>query len=209
LAIEKKGGKMAKSEEKEEESSDIERIKAQIEALKEEKKALSENISTIAENVGEVRGITIEQGRKMAYIETEAKKAASLVESVKPETFMKEISVINEKINVLRQKLQDNEKLSKQFINELKENRKLLVKFRGIESMTKPLTEIKTGLLESKKIQLRAERDSLKSEKIFVELQTRFKDIELLKKRVEDIELSFNNIIKDFNNIKIRLVSAR
>jgi len=195
----------SKSEDK---LSDTERIKAQVEALREEKTILRENIATLAESIGEVRGITIEQGRKIAYIEAESRKAAALVETLKPEVILKETAINNQKIEVLRQKLQDNEKLFKKFLQELQENRKWLTKFKGMEAITEPLDELKKGLGEARKIQLQAERDSMKSEKIFFELQSKSKDLEILKKRVEDIEINCNEIIKDFNNLKIKLISA-
>ncbi|MFH1290909.1 MAG: hypothetical protein ABIH92_05915, partial [Nanoarchaeota archaeon] len=118
-------------------STEVERMKASIESFGEVRKGLTERISGLSEQIGELRAMILDRDRTIQELELKAVKAADLVESVQPDKLMIQLQKEDAKFEALKANLEGNEAIMDRVMEELKEVRKKLEFFRGIDEIIK------------------------------------------------------------------------
>jgi chromosome segregation ATPase len=185
--------------------TDLEKLKAQVEALNEMRKAFNERFLALSEKIGEVRTMIIDQERETKDLKIEAKKAADLIKAVKPENILKEVKLEDAKIEALKGKLESNEVLFNKIINDLKEMRETVARFKGVESLVKMESDIKSEIDTIREIERNVEVHSGKVEDMFINLQRKLKEFEYLDKKVEEIANGFNVLMENFERLNVEL----
>ncbi|RMD67435.1 hypothetical protein D6817_01660 [Candidatus Pacearchaeota archaeon] len=186
-------------------STEVDRLKAAIESFNEARKAMTERISRVSEQIGELRAMILDRDRTIQEIELKAVKAADLVESVQPDKLMTELQKEDAKIEALKANLEGNEAIMDRIMNEMKELRKKMEFLRGIDEIVKLSEEVKSELVEIKKVQAQIHVDADKVETIYAELRKKFKEIDLFSDSLNEFKVKIEQNTKDIDVIKTKI----
>ncbi len=156
--------------------ADVAKIKATLESFKEIRKANSERFATINQQMGEIRGQVMDVNRNMGTLEVKVAKAADLVESVHPDKLMIQVQKSDGKVEALRGILESKEAIIQNIMEQLKGMRNQMKVFKGIEEVLKMNEDVKTEVMNMKKLTANVERHADRVENVFVESQKTFKD---------------------------------
>lgn len=158
-------------------TTEIDRLKASVESFGEVRKGLMERMSGLNEQIGELRAMIMDRDRTIQEIELKAIKASDLVESVQPDKLMIELQKEDAKFEALKANLEGNESIMNRIMEELKEMRRKLDFFRGIEEIIKLSEEVKKELIEIKKVEASININTDKVQTIYAELRKKFKKL--------------------------------
>jgi chromosome segregation ATPase len=185
--------------------SEMERVKASIEAFAEVRKSFTERFTRTSEQIGELRSMILERDKGIQEIELKAIKAADLVESVQPEKIMTDVQKANAKIEALKANLEGNEAIMSRIMDELKEAKRKIEFFRGIEEIVKLSEETKKELIEIKKIESKININTDKVETIYAEMRTKFQDSEAVSSELQELKVGAEQAIKDIGFLKDKI----
>jgi hypothetical protein len=183
-------------------SSEIERIKVGVEGFQEVRKSFQERFDRISEQIGELRTMILERDKSIQEIELKAIKAYDLVDSVHPEKIMTEVQRQDAKSEALKANLEGNEAIMDRIMEELKETKRKVEFFRGIEEIIKLSEEVKTELIEIKKIESKIAINTDKVETIYSEMRKKFKDVDSFSSDLQEMKVSMQQNLKDINFLK-------
>ncbi|PIN90992.1 hypothetical protein COU60_00025 [Candidatus Pacearchaeota archaeon CG10_big_fil_rev_8_21_14_0_10_34_76] len=189
-------------------STDMDRVKASIESFGEVRKSLTERISHISEQIGELRAMILDRDRTIQKIELKSIKAADMVETVQPEKMMVEVQKVNAKFEALKANLEGNEAIMDRVLEELKETRRKLEFFRGVQEIVKLSEEIKKELIDIKKIEAGVGVNTDKVQTIYIELKKKFEDIESFGDNLQEIKVQVDQNFKDIDNMKTKMADV-
>ena len=188
-------------------TTDLDRIKAAVESFSEVRKSLTERISGISEQIGELRAMILDRDRTMQELELKAVKASDLVESVQPEKLMIEIQREDAKFEALKANLEGNESIMNRIMDELKEIRRKVEFFRGIEEVVNLSEEVKKELIEIKKVEALTNIHADKIQTIYSELKKKYQDIEMFNTSLQEFKVHLEQNSKDIDNLKFKISS--
>lgn len=184
---------------------EVTKIKAQLEGLNEQRQAVNERFSRMSEEMGEVRGMIMDTNKSVGNIEASATKAIDLVESVRPDQLMLEVRKQDSKIESLKAGIESSESLMRDMMKEVKEMRKKIDFYKGIEQVAKLNEEIKGELIQIKKIESVIDRHSNKVETIYIEVEKKFTEFDKFNDNVKELKRNFDKLQNDFDKIKVKL----
>lgn len=185
-------------------STEIDRIKASVESFGEVRKGLTERITSINEQIGELRAMILDRDRKFQEIELKAVKAADLVESVQPDKLMIQLQKEDAKFEALKANMEGNEAIMDRFMEEMKEMRKKIEFFRGIEEIIKLGEEVRKELIEIKKVEATIHIDTDKVETIYSEIRKKFQEIDMFKDNINEFKVVLDQNSKDVDFLKTK-----
>ena len=185
-------------------STELDRIKASIESFGEVRKGLTERISGLNEQIGELRAMILDRDRTIQQIELKSVKAADLVESVQPDKLRIEMQKEDAKFEALKANLEGNEAIMDRIMSELKEMRKKLEFFRGIDEIVKLGEEVRKELVEIKKVEATIHVDTDKVETIYSELRKKFQEIDIFKDSLQELKVNLEQNAKDVDTLKTK-----
>ncbi len=186
-------------------SAKIEKLGAQIEALNELRKVNEERFSRLNEQIGEIRDNLFQKEKDIKDIEIKAVRAHDLVESVQPQQLGGMVQKEDAKIESLRAGVEGSRALLDNVVEDLKDIRRRIEMFRGVEQVIKLSQDVKNDLIGVEKVRVDAERHADKVSGIFTEVERRFKDFADLKNRIGDIESSFKSVLKEFDEMRTKV----
>src|SRR3989344_852868 len=186
-------------------STEIDRLKASVESFSEVRKALNERISMMNQQIGELRAMILDRDRTIQELELKAVKAADLVESVQPDKLMIELQREDAKFEALKANLEGNESIMDRVLGELKEMRRKLDFFRGIEEIIKLGEEFRKELIAIKRVEATIHIDTDKVETIYSELRRKFQDIDMFSDSLHEVRASLNQSVKDVEFLKTKV----
>ena len=185
--------------------TEIEKLKAGQEAFKEVRASSSERFTRISEQIGELRSMILERDRTIQEVELKAVKSSDLVSSVQPEKLMTEVQKQEVKIEALKANLEGNESIMNRIMEELRETRKKIEFFRGVEEIIKLSEEVKQELIEIKKAEGRINTQTDKVQTIYAEMRTRIQDLDAFKSETQNAKASIEQNAKDVEFIKSKI----
>jgi len=186
-------------------STDLDRVKASVESFGEVRKGLTERITGLNEQIGELRAMILDRDRTIQALELKAVKAADLVESVHPDKLMIELQKEDAKFEALKANLEGNEAIMNRMMEELKEMRKKIEFFRGVEEIVKLSEEIKKELIDIKKVEASIHIDTDKVQTIYSEIRKKFQEIDLFSDNLKEVKIMLNQDTKDIENLKTKI----
>ncbi|MBU0757313.1 MAG: hypothetical protein KKF44_04555 [Nanoarchaeota archaeon] len=192
-------------------AADLSKLTAQFEQFAELRKLFNERFTRINEQVGELRGMIMDSNRAMQDVEVKTVKAVDLVSAVQPDKLMVEIRKQDVKIEALKASFESNEAMMKSILDQLKDMRHTVSKFKGVESVVKLSDDVKKELMNIKKSEATIERHSDKVEGIFMESQKRFQDFESLSGKLTDMDKEVKKIMQqsDQNRAKASSLATK
>jgi uncharacterized coiled-coil DUF342 family protein len=186
-------------------SSEITKINAGVEAFGEVRKSFSESFSRLNEQIGELRSMILERDKSIQEIELKAVKAYDLVDSVHPEKISATVQKEDAKIEALKANLEGNEAIMNRVMEEMREIRKKINFFRGIEEVVKLSEEIKKELIEIKKVESMVNVKVDKIDTIYSEMRTKFQDVDAFDSSLKEMKVSVEQNSKDVGFLKDRI----
>ena len=192
-------------------SADIIKLKAQFDQFAELRKVINERFTRINEQIGELRGMILDSNRSMQDIEVKTVKAVDLVEAVHPDKLMVEVRKQDAKTESLRANIESNDSIMKTIMDQLKDLRRQLTSFRGVEQIIELNNEVKNELMNIKKTEAIVERHSDKVEGIFIESQKRFQEFESIGDKLKDVQKQLSSIAEqtDQHKVKLAMVASK
>jgi len=163
----------------------LETLDAQIDALKELLQAQQERFERHSEEIGELRSTLADREKQIHELETKAIQAYDLVSQVQPETFMSEQKKTEAKIEAIHAKLENNEIISNNIIDELKKVKNTASAFRGTEHIIELNKDIHGELISIKKIEAIVEKHADRVEAMYINMSS---NAELFEKIKEEIK---------------------
>lgn len=185
--------------------ADLERIKAQMEELMETRNFNSDRLSGVNEKIGELRGMIVENEKKMKDVQVMATMASDLVKEVQPESLNMEVKKVDAKIEALKAKLESDETLSSNIIEELKDIRNKAMVYTGTEGVIKLNNEVKEQLINIQRLKGLIEKHSDKVESIFIEINKNFTEYKKMNQNVDVALKNLNDLQKDVTDINVKL----
>ena len=180
---------------------DIDKLKNGMEANSELRQLYTEKFSWIDEQIGELKNMLINQEKDMSRIEVAATKASDLVSEVQPEALLSEVKKNDSKIEGVKDKLESYHDLSHTIMEELKNIKRAVKIFRGVDDVRNMLKDAHKDLTAYEKIEGAVESRSDKIETIygnFLKNLDEFKNFKdssiIIHKKVENHEKEFNQI---------------
>jgi len=146
----------------------------------------------------------LDRDRKFQEIELKAVKAADLVESVQPDKLMIQLQKEDAKFEALKANVEGNEAIMDRFMEEMKEMRKKIEFFRGIEEIIKLGEEVRKELVEIKKVEANIHIDTDKVETIYSEIRKKFQEIDMFKDNINEFKVILDQNSKDVDSLKTR-----
>ncbi|MBN2422308.1 hypothetical protein JXB41_03710 [Candidatus Woesearchaeota archaeon] len=186
-------------------SADLTKLKAQFDQFVELRNVFNERFTRLNEQVGELRGMIMDSNRAMQDIEVKTVKAVDLVGAVQPDKLMVEVRKQDAKVEALKANLESNEAMMKSILEQLKEMRQNINKFRGIEQIVKLSEDVKKELMDVKKMGATVERHSDKVEGIFIESQKKFQEFEKLSDKFVDIDKRLSTVTQQSDQTKVKI----
>lgn len=183
-------------------ATEIDKMKASMEAFTEVRKSFTERFTRTSEQIGELRSMILERDKSIQEIELKAIKAHDLVESVHPEKISTAVQKQDAKIEALKANLEGNEAIMSRVMEELKEAKKKIEFFRGVEEIVKLSEEVKSELIEIKKIESRVNINTDKVETIYSEMRNRFKDVDTFSSELGEMKAAVEQNAKDASFLK-------
>jgi len=183
-------------------NTEIERIKGSLEGFQETRKTFTERFSGVSEQIGELRNMIFERDKTIQEIELKSEKAYDLVDSVHPEKIMSEVQKQDAKSEALKANLEGNEAIMDRIMDELKETKKKVEFFRGVEEIIKLSEEVKSELIEIKKIESKIALDTDKVETIYAEMRKKFQDVDSFNSDLREIKVISDQNAKDIGFLK-------
>jgi len=185
----------------------LERIEAYIQASSELRRLNEERFSKINEELGELRNSLLEHEKAIKNIEVMATKASDLVSSVQPETLMGQVMRLDARINAQVSKIDSQAAMIDNVMNEIKELRRSIESFRGIEQIVKMARDVKSDIDLLKRIQGKIEHDADRVEGIFADVESKFEKFADLNNRLKDVQQAVESLTKDFIELKEKMPS--
>ena len=187
-------------------SVQVEKLGASMEAFGEVRKSFGERFNRTSEQIGELRAMILDRDKSIQTIELKAIKAADLVETVQPEKIMTDVQKQEAKIEALKANLEGNEAIMGRVMDELKEVKKKVEFFRGIEEIVKLSEETKSELIEIKKIESRIAINTDKVDTIYAEIRKKFQQIEVFNSQLQELKAQGEQNEKDVQFLKDKAV---
>lgn len=187
---------------------EVSKLKAQMEGAVEQRKAVNERFSRNSEEMGELRSMIVETNKAVSRIEAATTRAIDMVESVKPDQLMIEVRKQDSKAEALKANIESNEMMMSDLMKELKEMRKKMDFYKGVEQVAKMNEEIKQELISMKKLESVIERHSNKVESIFLDVEKRYAEIDKFQDITKDLKRSFEKLQGDVDKLRVKIDSA-
>ncbi|MGD9276131.1 MAG: hypothetical protein PVJ67_03075 [Candidatus Pacearchaeota archaeon] len=182
--------------------AEIEKIKAGVEAFGEVRKSFGERFNQMSENIGELRQMIMDRDKTMQEIELKALKAYDLVSTVQPEKTMIEIQKQEAKIEALNANLEGNEAIMDRVMEELKEAKRKIEFFRGVEEIVKLSEETKKELIEIKKVESKININADKVETLYAEMRRKFQRLDVFDSELKEMKVTGEQNLKDVGMLK-------
>ena len=147
----------------------------------------------------------LEQSRALQEVELKAVKSADMVASVQPEKLMTEVQKQEVKIEAIKANLEGNESVMGRVMEEVSETRKKVEFFRGVEEIIKLSEEVKSELIEIKKVEGLINIQTDKVQSIYAEMRTRIQDLDAFKADTQDSKASIEQNAKDVEFVKSKI----
>lgn len=186
-------------------STELDKLKVSVESFGEVRKGLTERLTGLNEQIGELRAMILDRDRTIQEIELKAIKASDLVESVQPDKLMIQVQKEDAKFEALKANLEGNEAIMDRIMEELKEMRKKLEFFRGVDEIIKLEEEVKKELIEIKKVEASTHVNADKVDTIYAELRKKFKEIDLFSDSLKELKVTSEQNAKDVDSIKTKI----
>ena len=186
-------------------STEVDRLKAGQEAFAEVRKSFTERFNRTSEQIGELRAMILDRDRTIQEIELKAIKASDLVQSVEPEKLMTEVQKQDVKIEALKANLEGNEAIMSKIMEQVKETRRKIEFFRGIEEIINLSEEVKKELIEIKKIEGEISINTDKVQTIYSEMRKRLQDLDTFQTQVQEFKVDINQNSKDIDFLKTKI----
>ncbi|HLC78302.1 MAG TPA: hypothetical protein VJH92_04200 [Candidatus Nanoarchaeia archaeon] len=188
-------------------SSEVTKIKANIEAFGEVRKSFTERFTRTSEQIGELRAMILERDKNMQELELKAIKAYDLVESVHPEKISSMVQKEDAKIDALKANLEGNEAIMSRVMDELKETKRKIEFFRGVEEVVKLSQEVKQELIEIKKVESRINVNVDKVDTLYSEIRKKFQNIDTFASDIQELKAVVEQNSKDITFLKDKIGS--
>jgi len=186
-------------------SAEIDRLSAQIEALMKLREVLDTRFSAVSEKIGEIRSMVLTQERENAELRKRIEKTISVVEETKPESLYAEFKKKEAEMEMLRDRLSSTEEILQTIVRDLKDLRRTVVQFKGIQGLMKLSKEVRGELRTVQKTKGEIEKHADKITSIFIEVQRRFKDFAKLSVKVDSHGETIKSLNKTVSAMEVKL----
>jgi chromosome segregation ATPase len=185
-------------------STEVDRLKAGQEAFQEVRKSFTERFTRLSEQIGELRSMILDRDRTIQTLELKSVKAIDLVESIKPDKFMMDLERQNVKIEALKANLEGNEAIIDQVMEELKEIRRKMSFFRGVEEIIRLSEEIKKELIGIKKIEGTINIQTDKVQTIYSDMRKKMQDLDTFNSQLQESKANIEQNAKELDSLKMK-----
>ncbi len=188
-------------------STEIDRLKASQEAFQEVRKSFTERFTRFSEQIGELRSMILDRDRTIQELELKSVKAIDLVESIKPDKFMMDLERQNVKIEALKANLEGNEAILDQVMEELKEIRRKMSFFRGVEEIINLSEEIKKELIGIKKIEGTINIQTDKVQTIYSDMRKKIQQLDAFNTQLQEAKANIEQNSKELDTLKVKSIN--
>lgn len=184
----------------------LEKLTASVDAFAEVRKSFTERFNRTGEQIGELRAMILDRDKSIQDVELKAVKAHDLVETVQPEKMMTQIQKSDAKIEALKANIEGIDAIMSRVMDELKDVKRKVEFFRGIEEIVKLSEETKKDLIEIKKVESKIGLHADKVETIYAEMNNRFQKIDLVDSTLQESKAQSEQAEKDIQFLKDKVV---
>ncbi len=182
----------------------IEKLDLELKAFNELRKVYDQRFFQLTEKIGELRSNLIEKEKEIREMAAQSERAYDVVKSVKPENLLAEVKKEDARIETISAKLDATQQIVEQMMNEMKDFRKEMLKFKGLDEAMEISRELMKEVSDIRKLSSRIEIDADKVEKIFLDMQRKFAHIENIEDTTKNAIEAVTDISKQVNELKVK-----
>jgi len=180
-------------------------MKARIDALSAMRELFDTRFGQLSEKIGEVRSLALAAERELGEARRRAEQTFSLVEQIKPETYLSEMKRREAEVSLLRGRLETIETQIRELRRELADFRGLATTFKGLKGLNELAREVSSELMEVKRTKAEVERHSDKVATMFFEVQRALRDFAKLNLRLERLDDTSRQLAKSVSSLEVKL----
>jgi predicted nucleic acid-binding Zn-ribbon protein len=188
-------------------STTLEKLKIQFSTFLEIQKSTNERFSSMNEQIGGIRSMMMDRDKNFQKLEAKSMQAIDMVESVQPDKLMMDLKKLENKIEMIKSPISTNESMISNAMAELKEMRRKVNSFKGVEEAIKLADEVKKDWMENKKLDANITKHSAKIETIYSEMWKEFSEFKKFSSRVTDLDQTLKTISTEIDSIKVKVTS--
>jgi hypothetical protein len=181
----------------------LQKLEAKIDSISSFLKNYGERITQLSQQIGEIRGMALSNEKSLARVMIEASKAVDIVREVRPDKLRIEYQRMDLKIQELGERFETNKHLMEQVMGEVKEMRRKINSFAGIEEVLRLNEEIKKDLIMTQQVASKARLHADKSEEIYIQLRRGFTEYQKLLQTISNFESNYSSLTKEVNRLKL------
>lgn len=175
----------------------LSKLSAQVESIMELRNSYNERFQQFSQQLGEIRMMALDTNRSVQLIQQTAAKATELIEQVQAEKILTEIAKQEQRLEILKANIETNDNVMHKIIDELKEIRSQMSFYKGTQQIVELNNEIKSNLVNIKKIENNVVKHSDKTEHMFINFETLLAKVSFIEKGFDEIESTIKLFTKE------------
>ncbi|MBW2998099.1 hypothetical protein KY321_01045 [Candidatus Woesearchaeota archaeon] len=184
---------------------DVDKIKAQLEALDVARKVTNERFIRVGEQLGELRTYLLSLEKEMKDVMINVAKSVDLVQAVQPQKLLGAVEDVKAHTEINKVRIEGNKGIMDKLLSELKEVRKKMALFRGVEQVLKILDEIKEKSIQIEKLKIMVEKQSDSVANTYTNVKKRYAEFKKYKELGKEMQGTVSNLTSDFEKVKAKM----
>ncbi|OVE74629.1 hypothetical protein BVX95_01715, partial [archaeon D22] len=170
------------------------------EAAEELRQVYDEKFSRMDEKFGSINEQILTSEKEVEKLEIMATKASDLVAEVQPESILSEARKAENKVEIVKSKIEAFENIHEAIFEELKDVKRTVKLFRGTEELAKMNKDILKDQVALKRMQSNVEKHADKIESIYTDVLKSFDDYSNYKQMFKGVQEDFYGIRREFDS---------
>lgn len=183
---------------------EIERLKGKMEIFESFRPQINERISGLSEEIGDIRRMVLDVEKNQTELISGFERVKDLVESIEPERLLKNLEGISNRLEILSAKVEKNEKLFGNINEEVKKNREMMSKVKGLENLVEISEKIEEKVNKIKSTEAYTERLAAKVENIFSDLNEKLLVMKEKLGIVDKLDALSKDLLKEIDKVNLR-----
>ena len=186
----------------------LEQHNAQLQALNEARKATNERFLRVSEEIGQLREGIMSREKEIKDLTMKVTRSVDLVERIQPEKVFEATRKQDAKNEQIMAKIEGNTSFANKILDEVKEIKKQMSVFKGVEQVIKLTDEAKESLTKVQKMESVSSEHADKVERFFVKIEQQYKEFEQFKQQRDDMLKLHKNIMSHIDEMKTQIADA-
>jgi chromosome segregation ATPase len=183
---------------------ELEKLKGKMEIFESFRPQINERISGLSEEIGDLRRMILDAEQNQTELITGFENVKALVEGTEPEKMLKRVEELAGRLELIGARAEKNEKLFSSINEEVKRNRELMSKVKGLENLVDLSKRIEEKAGKIKSSEVYTERLAAKVENIFSDLSEKLLEMKEKLATVDKLDTLSKDLLKEIDKVNLK-----